>query len=201
MFLATRVAKLSFFFEKIFKNFKKYLPVKESESYEKFIENFNTNISRYLEGGYGLTFDELNKVRIMKKFSDAFENFFNALRYGSNKNFCSMKDIRLVIEYFPEITINISQYYEGSLKFYKIVVDRFCVFVARHTDKSSIKTIYYSTKQGYSTQSGNMGLPYKCVRKIIDNVDFGFSQSISPIITKQENISSMMDTFSNCADE
>ncbi len=182
-------------------NFKKYLPLKESKSFESFIESFNTNVSSYLNGGYGLTFEELNKVRVMKKFSTAFENFYSALRYDCNKTFCCMKDIRLVMEYFPEINMVISKYYQDSLMVYKIEVDRFCVFFARHDDKNSSKTIYYSAKLGNSTQSGNMGLPYNCVRKIIDNVDFGYSKYVTPIITKQENINSFSNTNSFCGAE
>lgn len=194
----TRVEN-DFFF--ITNNFKRYLSVRESESFENFIDKFNTDVSSYLEGGFGLTFEELNKVRIMKKFSTAFKSFYSALRYGSNMNTCSMKDTRLVMEYFPEITMNIFKYYEGTLIVYKIKVDQFCVFVARHTDNSAIKTIYYTAKLGRSTRSGNMGLNYKCVRKVIDNVDFDFSQSVFPIIIKQENISRLPDAYSFCPGE
>jgi hypothetical protein len=194
-------SKIESDFQSITNNFKRYLPLTASKSFEDIIEDFNKNLSTYLEGGYGLSFEELNKIRVMKKFSTAFENFYSALSFESNHMPCSMKDIRLVREYFPEISMSAIKYYAGDLIVYKIQVDEYCVYVARHTNQYSIKTVYYSAKSGNRMHSGNIGLAYKCVRKIIDNVKFNYSKTVVPVITKQDNLTTDPNISTYCSAE
>jgi hypothetical protein len=182
-------------------NFKTFISTDESESFENIIEKYLKEITEYLEGGYGLTFDELNKIRTIKKYATAFENFYTGLRYNSGKFPISMKDIRLVMEYFPDIRMVIQARYPNSLIIYMIEINDYCVYVARHTDNDKIKRVHYSAKLGNKTQYGDIGLGYKCVRKIVDNVGFSFSKNVPPIITKQEIQEYDSDIFSFCQDE
>jgi len=181
-------------------NFKSSISTTHAQYFKKQLEAFNENLTEYLKGGYGLSFNELNELRVMKKNTSVFEDFYATMGFDDNKSTCSMKDIRIVNEYFPEIEFSLIKSSEKFVNIYKIKIDQYNVFVARHTDRAFDKKINYSCKFNNQIKTGNMGLPYKCIRKIIDNASNNFTQLLNPIILNTENIASI-GSLSSCTSE
>ena len=188
-------------FEALAQNFKLLIASKtNSEKYRDRLDKFLEDIDLYLDGGYGFSFDEMNKLRVIKKYCKAFSEFVYMAGAGRGGGYASGKDIRLVQEIFPDIQVYIVNNYADGLTVHKVIIGKYQVFVCRNAEKETTKKVYYACRTANGNVSGSFGLGYKCYRKMFDNSDNLNNQDLKPVLTKVEIIS-RGETFMTCPEE
>jgi hypothetical protein len=169
---------------------------KNSDAYRVKVEEWVEILDKYLDKNSGLSFDEMNQVRAIRKRAKTIAEFSWMGQAERNCGWAPIDIINRIQEIYPEISIQKEKTESPCVDVLRFHLGKYIFFTASHKENDFIKRVYYKTKfSEYSIKEGYCGAqPYK-LTKICDNANQLSSQNFVPIIIKCENLENVLKKY------
>jgi hypothetical protein len=124
-------------------------------TYESRIGDLLKEMEVDLSSGSGLSFEEMNEVRVYQSILNRIKDFGNGIATGGFWKIFNGRMLKRIKEVFPEITIE-SLKSSPCISIFRIRYMKYVVLAARHNDKGVMREIkWWDNSKGCKTLGGS----------------------------------------------
>lgn len=157
---------------------------KGSYDFHKTLEDFVPLLDSYLKAGSGLSFDEMNQVRVMRSHINAMAEFTWLGGAERNCGWSEKKSLQIIKEIYPDVLVeNVFIGENACITVISVQMGSYVFYAGTHDEKKKVKRVYYQVNfTKLHTVNGYCGIQANKYTKICDNADVLSIKYFSPKI-------------------
>jgi len=162
--------------QRVYDNYVYNLPSKVadengSDRFRRKLEDFTELLDSYLKPGSGLSFEEMNQVRVIRSRINAMAEFAYLAGAERNCGWSEKRSLQIIQEIYPDISVgNVAMGDNACVFVIRVQIGEYVFYAGTHNESKKVKQVNYLVNYtSLHTAKGYCGIQANRYVKICDN--------------------------------